>query len=279
MKHGPKVWTEKIVDDRVKAGLGSGHGNAYRPWLSVHDLSSRGRQTRTSMRKLDRVVHTHSYIERAFLIVAEFQASFSDINEQFPIPREVTLGAAESLGIRHQTYPVSHVPVVMTIDFLLTSITPDGEIHKVPWDCKREDDLKNPRILEKLSIHRAAAKHLGLGPSRLFTEKSVPRQVLRNIEWIRATLPLEGEAQWIHALYATEPALMLQDILERRPVSQIWNFCADYDVRKGFEPKTALRVFGWLLWAHKVRVDLASRDVPYQAVTLTDSAMKIEAPR
>ncbi|MBT3067959.1 TnsA endonuclease N-terminal domain-containing protein [Rhodoferax sp. U11-2br] len=218
------------------------------------------------MRKLDRVVHTHSYIERAFLLVAEFMASFHDVQEQWPLPREVTLGAAESLGIRHPTYPVSRIPVVMTVDFLLTTVTPDGELIKVPWDCKREEDLKDPRILEKLSLHRAAAEHLKLKPSRLFTDRSVPKQVLRNIEWIRATLPLAGEPDWVHALYRSGPADMLQDLVSTAPKALVWDYCADYDARKGYEPTTALRIFGWLLWAHKLELNISGRDVAYQVV-------------
>lgn len=266
MRHGPKIWTEKIVSERLTAGLGSGSGDGYRPWHSVHDVSSRGRQTRTAMRKLDRVVHTHSYIERAFLLVAEFQKSFYDIQDQWPIPHEITLAVAKALEIRHPTYPVSHAPVVMSFDFVLTTVDTDGVLLKTPWDCKRESEVQKLRILEKLTLHRGAAEQLGMAPARLFTENSVPKQVLRNIEWIRSTLPLPGEPQHIHDLYKSERDAMVEDLASVAVTVLIKSYCAAYDQRKGFERGTALRVFAWLLWDHKVSVDLEGPGIPQQFV-------------
>lgn len=264
MRHGPKVWTEKIVTERLAAGHGSGEGADYRPWHSVHDFSSRGRQTRTAMRKVNRVVHTHSYIERAFLLVAEFQNAFYGIKEQVAIPREITLAIAEKLGIRHPTYPVSHAPVVMSFDFVFETVDSDGVIHQTPWDCKREAELQNPRIIEKLAIHQAATNHLGMEPSRLFTEKSVSKQVLRNIEWIRATLPLAGEPASVHELFATEQIAMLGDVAGVGGDVLVKDYCTAYDKRRGFERGMALRVLGWLMWDHKVSIDLEGRDIPQQ---------------
>jgi hypothetical protein len=164
----------------------------------------------------------------------------------------------------------------MTLDFLLETLTPDGEIIRTPWDCKREDDLKTPRILEKLSIHRAAAVHMGLAPARIFTEQSAPKQVVRNVEWIRATLPLEGEPAYIHQLYETEQDALFNDILSRGPHRCIADHCSEYDRRRGFERGTALRVFGWLLWAHRLPIDLNARSIPLQPMNLP-SAVALKA--
>ena len=270
MRHGPKVWTEKVIAERIKAGAGQGQGENYQPWLTVHDLASRGRQTRTPMKRFKRTVHTHSYIERAFLLLAEFEQNFFGIHDQVPIPRDVTLGAARSLGIRHPTYPVSGIPVVMTFDFVLMTPDTDGVIEYEPWDCKREATLKNRRVLEKLSIHRAAAEHLGMKPARLFTELSVPKQVIRNIEWIRATLPLAGESTLIHKLFASEQAAMLADITQHRPCVPIWAYCSEYDHRRQFQHGMALRVLGWLLWEHQLSIDLSGPMVPQQMLPLPD---------
>jgi hypothetical protein len=220
------------------------------------------------MRKVDQVVHVHSNIELALLRLAEYAKNFYGVCDQCPLPRDVTLGAAESLGVRHPTYSVSHAPVVMTFDFVFDTVSPDGEIIRTPWDVKREADLKTPRTLEKLSIHRVAAAHLGWAPARIFTELSAPKQVVRNVEWIRATLPLEGEPDYVHQLYETEQDAVLNDILRCGPRHSIAGFCQDYDARKGFEHGTALRVVGWLLWAHRLPIDLRAPNIPQQPLRM-----------
>jgi hypothetical protein len=42
------------------------------------------------------------------------------IREQFPLPRDKTLEVAMQLGERHPYYPGTHVPAVMTVDFMVT---------------------------------------------------------------------------------------------------------------------------------------------------------------
>lgn len=270
MRHGPKVWTEGVIAKRFKSGVGKGVGNNYKPWLTVHDVSSRGRQTRTAMAKIGRVVHTHSYIERNFLVLAEFRKDFCDVYEQYPIDRSVTLGAARSLGIRHPTYPISNAPVVMTIDFLLVTKDGRGQIEMHPWDCKLERALSDSRVLEKLTLHRAAAEHIGWNPVRLFTERSVPTQVIRNVQWIRSALPLQGEPDMIHELFQSEPTAMFNDIAYRKPRLLISDYCRGYDKKRGFPPGTAIRVFAWLLWSHRLSVDLRGQFLPTQMLPWPD---------
>lgn len=264
MRHGPKVWTEKVVTERLKAGLGAGAGDNYRPWHAIQDLSSRGRQTRIPLFKQNRVVHTHSYIERAFVLLAEFQPNFHGLQDQKPIPREVTLAVAERLGIRHPTYPISHVPVVMTNDFVVSTVDEDGVLIDTAWDCKREAEANRPRTIEKLSLHRAAAHQMGMNPVKLFTDKSLSKDVLRNLQWVRATLPLPGEPAHIHELYQTEQALMLQSIAEAGTEILVKDFCRAYDECKGFERGTALRVFAWLIWNHEIEVEMDGLRIPEQ---------------
>ena len=126
MGTGPKRWTEELIAERVKAGRGRGEGERYAPWLYVQEFSSKGTQTRVPSFKLNRTIHTFSYLERALFLYTEFQDNFLGYAEQYPMDRRVTLGAAKSLVLRHPRYPFTGVPVVMTLDALVTMRGADG---------------------------------------------------------------------------------------------------------------------------------------------------------
>jgi len=127
---GPKVWTEELIAERVKAGRGSGSGADYSPWLYVQEFSSRGTQTRIPSFKLKRTIHTFSYLERALFLWQEFQPDFNGWNEQRPMDRSLTLGYAKQLRIPHPRYPKSRIPVVMTLDAIGSTVDGDGVVNR-----------------------------------------------------------------------------------------------------------------------------------------------------
>lgn len=220
------------------------------------------------MRKLQRTVHTHSYIERQLLHFLEYQNEFVDLLDQWPIPREVSLGAARALGVRHPRYPVTRVPMVMTFDFLCVFHDAAKNEFLQPYDCKMTKYLDRPRVQELLSIHRAAAEHLGMRRPILFTERTLPRQVVRNIAWVRGQLPHPGEPQAVHELFLDAPSLMHAHIAESRPDQPIWSYCKEFDEAQGWQPGVSLRVMSYLLWMHRLEAKLDGPDIPLQPVPL-----------
>ncbi|MFH7043518.1 TnsA endonuclease N-terminal domain-containing protein [Paucibacter sp. JuS9] len=252
---GPKKWTEELIDARVKAGRGQGSGQTYSPWLNVQEFSSRGTQTRVPSHKLNRTIHTFSYLERALFLVTEFQTNFVDFNEQRPLDRGVTLGAAAKLGIRHPRYPRTNVPVVMTMDALVTTTDADGVLTFAAWDVKPQRRLQDERVLAKLSLHKAYCAQQGI-PHYLFTENSVSPYVVRNIDWIRMALPKDGEQEVVPGLFTGHLDQFQDDLFTCRTRPTISHFCGQYDAAHKVDRGTGLRIFKLLLWQHRVDMDL-----------------------
>jgi len=252
---GPKKWTEELIDERVKAGRGQGTGKDYSPWLYVQEFSSRGTQTRVPSVKLNRTIHTFSYLERALFLWTEFQTNFVDFNEQRPMDRGVTLGIAEALAIRHPRYPRTAVPVVMTMDALVTTKDADGVLTMAAWDVKPQRRLQDERVLAKLSLHKAYCAHHDI-QHYLFTESSVSPYVVRNIDWIRMGLPKDGELEVTPGLFTWHLDQFESDLFSCRLRPSISHFCSQYDAAHKVEPGTGLRILKQLLWRRRVEVDL-----------------------
>ena len=265
---GPEKWTEDLIAQRVKDGRGQGEGENYSPWLFVQEFSSKGTQTRIPSVKLKRTIHTFSYLERWLFLYTEFQQNFFDFQEQFPMERAVTLGVAKTLGIRHSRYPVTQVPVVMTMDAVVTTkgaTGPDGKavgLSVAAWDVKPARQLLKPRVVAKLSLHKAYCAHRGI-PHYIFTENSISRDVIRNIDWIRMSLPKDGELVVVPGLFTWRPDQMLEELATRRSnprsTPSITDFCAQYDVANKLERGTGIRILKQLLWDHRVQVNMNAK--------------------
>ena len=262
---GPKVWTEELIAARVKAGRGSGVGAAYTPWLYVQEFSSHGTQTRVPSPKISRTVHTFSYLERALFLWQEFQPEVLDWNEQRPMDRSITLGYAKQLRIPHPRYPVTRIPIVMTLDAIGTTVDADGAMHMTAWDVKPLRKLQDKRVLAKLSLHRAYCAHVGI-PHLLFTEASLPPYVARNIDWIRSALPKEGEIEVVPGLFSWHLDQLQHDLAACRTRPSISHFCERYDLGNKVEPGTGLRIFKMLLWQHRVSVELSLKWIERQPI-------------
>ena len=84
MKRGPQKWTEKVISQFEAEGRGEGELAAYKPWLTVGDVPSRGRVRQVFSAKTGRTHHLLSDNEwRAFLML-EWAADVEDIREQYP---------------------------------------------------------------------------------------------------------------------------------------------------------------------------------------------------
>ena len=265
MGTGPKRWTEELITRRFGEGRGRGDQAAYTPWLYVQEFSSSGTQTRIPSLVIDRTIHTFSYIERALYLMHEFEPGLVDYREQYPMDRRVTLGAAQALGIRHPLYPITRLPVVMSIDAVVTRRRADGSLEVSAWDAKPHAELENKRVLEKLSLHRAYCAHHRLAHN-VFTEKSVSKQRIRNIEWLRGALPKVGEVETVPGLFEAHRASMLRALTTATFKTTVRRFCDDFDHAHGFPAGTALRLFKVLAWERVIVLNLDVDEVELQPV-------------
>jgi hypothetical protein len=142
---------ESRIAKWLAEGRGEGRGEAYKPWLRVQDLSSRGRSSRMPGRKSGRTHELMSDLERAVLLEFDGLERVVDIREQFPLPRETTIRIAQKAGIRH---PAVHgVDIVMTTDFVV-DFRVGSRIFSLGVAVKYAKDLESGRTVEKLELER-----------------------------------------------------------------------------------------------------------------------------
>lgn len=177
-KHRAK-WTCDRYHRLISQGRGQGIGKDYKPWLTIHDLASKGVVSRVSGRTTGRIHHFLSKNETAFFYILDASDKTLDIREQYPLlPVTETVEIAETLGYCHPRDTVTRYPYVMTTDFLITTGHRD-----VARSVKLSGELEKTRVLEKLEIERLYWKRRGVD-WRIVTEKEINYQKARNLEWV-----------------------------------------------------------------------------------------------
>jgi hypothetical protein len=177
--------TEKKISKWIKQGRGQGHGNEYMPWITVRDLSSRGRSHRVFGNLCQRTHHFFSDLELAVFLILEWNPDTTDIREQFPLRRDETIVIADKAGITHSGY--RGIKQVMSSDFLVN--TTQSVKPKFALQAKYAKDLQDPRTVEKLEIERRYWESKKI-PWQIITEKNIPQVVFQNIE---SLYPIERE--------------------------------------------------------------------------------------
>ena len=173
------TWNCRRYHKLLDEGRGSGKGPDYKPWITIHDLASKGVVSRVPGRTTGRIHHLLSKNETAFFYILDASEKAVDIREQFPLlPVIETVEIAERLGIRHPRDPVSKYPYVMTTDFVIT--TPQGNVAR---SVKLSSEFEKTRVQEKLEIERAYWEKRGI-EWRIVTEKEIDYQKARNLEWV-----------------------------------------------------------------------------------------------
>lgn len=187
---GRKFKTQADVDRCVAEGHGSGEREAYKPWLRVQDVPSRGRSRKVAGIKVDRTYHVISDIEYRYLNILEFSEEVVDIREQFPLlPNESARAIAEGLGIAYPRFVGTTVPFVMTTDFVLTVRDTGGSTRlaarTVKPDLESIDPKSIKRMLEKLELERAIWASQGVVDWALVTPEPMGTILPKNLEFIR----------------------------------------------------------------------------------------------
>ena len=173
------------IDKKLKDGRGQGVGMDYKPWLVIQDLGSLGRSTRLRGVKIPRQFEFLSDLERNYFYLLEYSDLVVDIREQYPLlPIEETIVIADELGIRHPTDPKTNKPIVMTTDFLITTLK-NGQHEHVARTLKYKKDLMGERVLEKFEIERIYWERQGVEWG-IVTEQEVPKTRAHNIAFVHS---------------------------------------------------------------------------------------------
>jgi hypothetical protein len=101
-------------------------------------------------------------------------------------------------------------------------------------------------------------------PHYLFTEQSAPKPFIRNIQWLRGSLPKEGELELVPGLFGIHTEALLTDLRLRAPKQTIHEYCQEFDLNRELPNGTALRIVKVLIWRRVLVVDLSKDSVERQ---------------
>jgi hypothetical protein len=270
MSRGIKKWSEEAITRLHREGRGTGRGPNYTPWVFVTDLYSQGRTHELYSHKTGRQHQLLSDGERDAFFLLEWAQDVVDIREQFPLPRDITLELAQQIAVRHPYYPGTHVPAVMTIDFLVTKLV-DGRETPEAFSVKVQEDLNKPAVVERLELERVVCHAIGM-PYRVLVKERMPQVKLKNIRWIRDAQLDRDATEPFPGFYEQHQARMVQDIANRQFQGSLVEYCTEYDRRYSVEPGTGLRVARMLLSNRTLVMDLNNPQpqlAPMSSFTLT----------
>lgn len=265
MYRGTKKWSEAHIAKRMREGRGEGRGPSYKPWLTNADLSSKGLAHRMYSPKVCRVVELFSNIERDTFIAFEASPKVVDIREQYPLPRELTVTLADRLAVRHPSYVGTRIPVVMTVDMVVT-VRESTDLRELAIDCKPSTDASNPRVLEKLEISRRACMALGM-EYRLVFDEDLPREAIANLRWIRSAYLRDNEAN-VDALQVEQhKQALLSALAHADPSCLMHEFCRSQDRETGVNEGMSIRAIKLLLHERRLVTNLFLRHLWLQPLS------------
>lgn len=250
-------FTDLAIERLRRNGRGQGEGPSYTPFITIRDISSRGRSRRVAGQKTGRLHHVFSDIEHDFLLGLEWDLRVIDIREQFPLfDRDATMEIAKQMGVRYPYYSYSNVPLVITVDFMVTAYGRNGRT-TVAFDTKTESDARQPRTLEKLEIARRYLASQGIA-HHVVLDKQIDKTLARNVEWARGGETTKWEAHpypgYVDDMtYALTSFLASSIEFDNRPLHQV---CGQFDFQKQVEPGTGLRFARLLLNRRILETDM-----------------------
>lgn len=245
-------WSKEKLARYIKEGRGHGEGANYLPWRYTYEYSSRGRVSRVYGLKTGRIHHLHSDNQyRAFLLF-EFNSNVTDIRESYPLlDVQEVIDDKEDLRFDKFADKETKEPYVLTTNFLLTVKDIDGNEKYAARTVKNTTELKRKITFEKLEIERRYWLQKNID-WKVITEKQLPRQLAKNIEWVREPL-LEGSEG--HLNKDELSMLLFRFLLENGelPLKEVLKL---FDKAQGLEKGSGLFLFRFLLAKKELRVDM-----------------------
>lgn len=242
---GPE--TEVLRERWLRQGRGLGSGASYKPWIRVGDFPNKTNSYRVNSLATGRIHHYFSAIEYRHHLLAEYLRC-TDIREGYPLhPIAETLALAYEEGIAHPDFAGSICSI--TTDSLLT--IDDGTVrYLLPRSLKYTNELRDPRVLEKLELERRAWTRRGQ-KWELLTEIELPSVLEKNLRWMRG---------WQVAQRAEPNSGLLEEflfILAKQDFQQTLNFLLErVATHLHISRMLAIHLFRYAAWNRCVDVDL-----------------------
>lgn len=245
---------EAEIARRVKAGLGQGRGRDYKPWLRVHDFSSRGLSQRIPTRITGRTHHVFSLLEADFLYWLGELEGVRDIREQYPcLPLQDSLHLAHKLGIRHPWDTRKDQPFVMTSDFRVT-FSESGVLRDKVFSLKYEDELEKKNVLRKLWLEKRFWEERGIECS-LVTDRDIPEVFVQNAKWLHGFWRPDSVAPLLAPDVERIGRLVLQHVM-RNSGQSLGGITMRVDEDLACSPGTSMKVVRHLIASKRWKVGM-----------------------
>ncbi|WP_224311971.1 MULTISPECIES: TnsA endonuclease C-terminal domain-containing protein [Nostocaceae] len=255
MVRGRREWTQAKYERYIKEGRGRGSGKHYKPWLTIQDVPSKGRSSRTPGWKTNRVHHFFSDHEKRLFYLFEWSDIVTDIREQFPLDNlDLAMSIATDIGIKYPVDTQSGTPHVLTSDFMLT-VNRDGKQMQIARTVKPSTELEKKQVNEKFEIERQyyLAKGIDWG---IITEKEIPRLLAENVEWVHSAYRLEANSE-MDTAQLSELSTILKSKLQEEDTT-INRVTTALDKEMNINSGTSLYVFKHLIARKEILVDLVA---------------------
>lgn len=259
-----QAWTEAKYDRYIKEGRGQGEGASYKPWLTVRDVSSKGRSHREPGWKTNREHHFLSDQERRVFYIFEWSSKVIDIREQYPLDDlDLAMRIAEEMEWTYPRDRETDVPFILTTDFILT-LKQNGEKREVVRTVKSSKELAKKRIIERLELERRYyyAKGIDWG---VITEKGIPKILTDNLEWIHGSYWLEDTPEMDKASLKRLAETLKQRL--RAPNSTIQQVTNSLDRENNLEDGTSFSLFKYLLARKQIEMNMSEAKITGKAST------------
>jgi hypothetical protein len=183
--------TERKIAKWMGEGRGCGRASSYRPWLTIHDVSSEGLLVRLRGATTGRIHHLLSSVQLAVFLECDWSSAVVDIREQFPLSRPVTRLLAAEMGVHHPRD--RRTDVVMTTHLLIDVVGRDETLsfplsqgtgrRRIALSIRRSDEVLSLRACERLEIERRYWLSKGV-PWHLVVKKDMPEKQWLKLMWL-----------------------------------------------------------------------------------------------
>lgn len=180
-------WSEETIARMYREGRGQGTLSEYKAWTNIREFNSRGVCSELYTPLFKRKVQLFSTLEQHAFVIFERLRHLYDLNEQFPLSRELTQKIAEKIGIKYPCYPGTNVPVVYSVDFMILEQTSSGFRCRA-FDVKSNDGLEDESEIRNLEMHRVTLEAMDI-EHVLVAPDTYPEQYSANLYIIRNEHP------------------------------------------------------------------------------------------
>lgn len=248
------TWTTQKMERYLAEGRGSGERESYKPWIRTGDYKSQGRSTRIRSWTAHRTHHLLSDNETRYFYLLDWEPSVTDLREHYPLLDLLdVLGEPDDISLQKYQDKDTGTPLVLTLTFLITTQSPNGDERMVARSIKSSYELEKPSVVERFELMRRyfAAKGIEWG---LVTEKEIPLAKAKNIEWVHAAKEIDNEAGLANGHFE-ELLQLLVDQLGSNSAS-VRRITTDFDTQMHLEKGTGLLFFKHLVATRRLKVNM-----------------------